>query len=115
MKNCKVYRDRQGRNCIKLRERGGSVYFVPIPKDGHFELSKTSPEGFKQRYKALPYYLLKTAVNIFKNMALIIGATDGVVEELSSMIEINEQERQTIRGQMNESIKRGTRSVGKSN
>lgn len=87
-----VCRDHNGRTCLKLAESQGLVQYIPMA-ELNFEVETTSTDSFNQRYKPMPKYPVDKACQLFLNYATILGASDEVLDYLSTEVTVTNEDR----------------------
>lgn len=87
-----VYHDFQRRTCL-LVSKGDQVKFIPLDISDGFQVHETTMVSFEQRYTCMPDYPLDKAAQLYLNYALAVGATHEVVDYLSQIITVTEEDR----------------------
>lgn len=88
-----VYRDRNGRTCIRISDTAGKTSYIPMSIEGGFNVEETSSESFEDRYKQLPDYPIDKACKLFLNYCTILGASTSVLDALAHAITVTEEDR----------------------
>lgn len=87
-----VYHDSQRRTCL-LVSNGDQVKFIPLDISDGFQVHETTMTSFEQRYTCMSDYPLDKAAQLYLNYALAVGATHEVIDYLSQIITVTEEDR----------------------
>jgi len=89
--NSGVYYDSQRRTCLLIKS-GDQVKFIPMDIAEGFQVHETTKVSFEQRYTLMPDYPLDKAAQLYLNYALAVGASDEVMNHLSQIITVTDED-----------------------
>lgn len=87
-----VYYDHQRRTCLLVSD-GEQVEYIPLDISDGFQVHSTTLASFSQRYTKMPDYPLDKAAQLYLNYALAVGATNEVIDHLSKIISVTDEDR----------------------
>lgn len=103
--NYAVGRDHNGRTCINIGQVDvtdkSCIGYIPMADGEGFQLEKTSSASWAQRYKVLPNYPIDKACQLFLGYCTILGATNEVLDALSQIITVTNEDRKMATSKLN--------------